>query len=404
MNNNEGKDNSRNIFINFLNWCKCFFLHYRYWLPYILVILIFCIIFCFFYCSTNKNNFDSVDMLYPRYYHTATKLDDGNIIIIGGGNKFSEIYDVKNRKFIKGPECKYNRFMHNVVKLPNGNLLIIGGHDAKNTNNEILDIELYDWKKQEFSVFTRLNKQLLCPKSVMIDKNNILVISSKISGSSQFSGLPEIIDLKSKSCRIINDFPKDFQAYFDLAIIPIKIDNKILFYLYGSAFKNSKNLLWNGDDYKELNAIDIFSEYWTKIYPIENNKIFYTKTFYKQKKIYYQMGIYNLKTKINKKIYTVKCGNEYESFMPAIITKIADSKIIIAGGKTNTPKTKKIYSKDIYLYMQDKLQKIGLLHNKSLIDFTISDIGNNQIIICGGRVSINKNEYIPINKCQILEY
>ena len=120
--------------------------------------------------------------------------------------------------------------MHNTVKLPDGNLLIIGGHDETNHDIEIKDIELYDFKKQEFTVLTQLNNPLFCPKSVMLDDDTILVISSKISGNNTFSGLPEIINLKTKTSRVLENFPEDYCAYFEESIIPIKVDDNVIFY------------------------------------------------------------------------------------------------------------------------------------------------------------------------------
>lgn len=353
----------------------------------------------------DKSNF--ANMIYPRYYHTATKLDDGNIIFICGGSKFSEIYDPKTKKFIKGSECKYNRYMHNTVKLPDGNLLIIGGHDETNPDIEIKDIELYDFKKQEFTVLTQLNNPLFCPKSVMLDDDTILVISSKISGNNTFSGLPEIINLKTKTSRVLENFPEDYCAYFEESMIPIKVDDNVIFYKLKMTSIGEENLLWDGENFKKIKGLDIFDKTWRILLPIENNKIFYTKSFSKKGNSFYQMGTLDLKTNENKTLLNLQRDREYRSFVPANIAEIANLNVIIAGGKTNTPKGKTTYSQDVYLYNKNKIQKIGLLYNKTLINFSISEIGNGKLLICGGRTEKNQNglkKYKETNKCQIIKY
>ena len=88
---------------------------------------------------------------------------------------------------------------------------------------------------------------------------------------------------------------------------------------------------------------------------------------------------------------------------------IGYNKIVIAGGKTHIPKVKTQYSKDVFLYEKDKIKKIGLLYNKSLINFTISDVKNNEILICGGRFlntndKSSNNKYEQTNKCQFINY
>ena len=367
------------------------------------------------YEKKNRNKSNYTNMIYPRYYHSATKLDDGNIIFIGGGSKFSEIYDIKTKKFIKGPECKYDRYMHNIVKLSDGNLLVIGGTDETNSNTEIRDIELYDWKKQKFFVLTQLNHQLFCPQSVVIDKNKILVISPAISGSNKFSELPVIINLDLKKTQVINDFPEKFYSYFQESIVPIKVDNDIIFYKSKMGSKALPNLLWNGKTFKEINGFNMFDDAYVKILPIGKNKIFYTRTVYSENNnsfftrgSNFQMGIFDLKTNTNENIFENKRDGKYLGFIPMAITEISNSNIVIAGGRTYKLLSKTVFSKDIYMYKknQNKIEKIGLLYKKTLRDFSVSEIDSDQLLICGGRIRNNqhKSGYEETSKCQIIKY
>lgn len=82
-------------------------------------------------------------MQTPRGAHTATKLDDGRVLIAGGNQIFAltpsvapifqtalsstEIYDPATNTFTAGPSMNTARVGHSAVKLANGEVLIVGG-------------------------------------------------------------------------------------------------------------------------------------------------------------------------------------------------------------------------------------------------------------------------------------
>lgn len=100
---------------------------------------------------------------YPRTKHTATLLKDGRVLIEGGQLidpdknlnqqifKFadhSEIYNPKTEKFEIGPKLNVPRNEHSSILLNDGNVLILGGGSE---NSKALDIpELYNVKMNKF--------------------------------------------------------------------------------------------------------------------------------------------------------------------------------------------------------------------------------------------------------------
>jgi hypothetical protein len=75
-----------------------------------------------------------LSLLAPRSYHTATSLDDGRILLIGGFNAAggtpiasTEVYDPKTRTIVPGPNLATPRAKHAAVKLSSGDIAVFGG-------------------------------------------------------------------------------------------------------------------------------------------------------------------------------------------------------------------------------------------------------------------------------------
>lgn len=89
----------------------------------------------------------TANLLSARYYHTATLLQDGTVLIAGGENSNSylsaaEFYDPETSSFHTTGSLGVARCHHTATLLSNGKVLIAGG---KNTNNNtVASAELYD--------------------------------------------------------------------------------------------------------------------------------------------------------------------------------------------------------------------------------------------------------------------
>jgi len=105
--------------------------------------------------NPTTRQFESISpgMIDSRAFHTATLLSDGRILILGGtvptssgvfSSKKAEIYDPSTKKFLALPEMGVYRAGHTATMLDNGLVLILGG------NGTDLTIELFDSNENKF--------------------------------------------------------------------------------------------------------------------------------------------------------------------------------------------------------------------------------------------------------------
>ena len=92
-----------------------------------------------------------------RTAHTATLLDDGTVLVVGG-NTFgplmaegAEIYDPKSGKWEATAEPTTVRVNHTATLLPNGTVLLAGGARSNGLVDEVRTAEIYNPDVKEFS-------------------------------------------------------------------------------------------------------------------------------------------------------------------------------------------------------------------------------------------------------------
>jgi hypothetical protein len=105
---------------------------------------------------TASPNFTATgSMSVPRQSHSATRLKDGSVLIVGGwsedGSAFStaELYDPATRKFRATGSMVEGRSGHMATLLKDGRVLIVGGYGED--NGVLASAELYDPATGEFT-------------------------------------------------------------------------------------------------------------------------------------------------------------------------------------------------------------------------------------------------------------
>ncbi len=83
-----------------------------------------------------------------RDHHTATLLQDGRVLVVGGGGEgyasqtSAELYDPANGSFSRTGSLKTGRWLHTATLLPDGRVLVAGGRSPKDTT--YASAELYN--------------------------------------------------------------------------------------------------------------------------------------------------------------------------------------------------------------------------------------------------------------------
>jgi hypothetical protein len=91
-----------------------------------------------------------------RFGHTATLLD-GRILVTGGraakdvSLTTTEIYDIDSGTWSPGPEMREDRFRHTATRLPDGRILIAGGYSSTQKKT-LATAEIYDPAANTFTL------------------------------------------------------------------------------------------------------------------------------------------------------------------------------------------------------------------------------------------------------------
>jgi galactose oxidase-like protein len=100
-------------------------------------------------------------MHQARVAHTATLLNDGRVLIVGGyagtATSSAELYDPKNGTFAETGSLGTARCKHTAGLLPDGRVLIAGGADSRGWSGNLSSAEIYDLRTGKFTAASPLN-------------------------------------------------------------------------------------------------------------------------------------------------------------------------------------------------------------------------------------------------------
>jgi hypothetical protein len=155
--------------------------------------------------ATNK--FERLpDMNVARAGHTATRLADGTVLIVGGGTESSatsdvELFDPATSKFSNVGRLRVARFKHGIAQLPSGDIIVVGGSNARaggDPRGRLNDCERFDVKRSAFVAGPELvqARYKLATSTVTLEDGTIVVAGGGLQpeilrrGKTRFELLP----------------------------------------------------------------------------------------------------------------------------------------------------------------------------------------------------------------------
>ena len=160
--------------------------------------------------------------IVARTDHTATRLADGRVLIIGGRDQngsltSTEIYNPLTATFTAGRSLTTPRGGHTATVLANGNILVAGG-DASGS------AELYNPTTQSFSLIAGSMNTARKFHSAILLNNGQVLIAGGVGAQNNVLNTAEVYDPSSQSFYVP---PTDMQTPRALAMLKLLSDGKV---------------------------------------------------------------------------------------------------------------------------------------------------------------------------------
>lgn len=126
------------------------------------------------------------DLSVARTWHTATHLQDGRILLVGGSNGVDdhyalvEICDPASDSFIPAASLHTPRHEHSATLLPDGRVLVVGGYNARQRWLE--DAEVYDPLANTWTVVAPLHSHGVQHTATLLLDGRLLVVGGCVAG------------------------------------------------------------------------------------------------------------------------------------------------------------------------------------------------------------------------------
>jgi hypothetical protein len=158
----------------------------------------------------------TASMAHPRTDHTATRLLDGRVLVVGGRDSTcsilcpsrvwasAEIFDPRTGAFTDTGSMALARHNHTATLLPDGRVLIAGGTTPDLPYTDIADsVEIYDPATSRFTPGGRMLKRRTEHQAVLLGNGKVLLSGGRTEGEvSMASATVEAFDAADSTSRL----------------------------------------------------------------------------------------------------------------------------------------------------------------------------------------------------------
>ncbi len=276
-----------------------------------------------------KNSFTKPKhkMTKKRVSHTATLLKDGRVLIVGGWSnrnapeRSAEIYDPKTQKFVAVGNTKFARSGHGSTLLENGKVLIAGGYDGERNLSEA---ELFNPKTNRFESIKKMQTARNVHSATKLKDGKVLITGGELRRGKVIS-TAEIFNPETNEFTNISTKMNAIRYKHDSVLLT---DGNVLI------FGGSDDRDWGG----KLKSAEIFNPEKQTFTPTKDMnfarfKISQTATVLKNGKVLIAGGsekaeFYDPK----KKSFEIVSGNLGKSLHYSTVTLLKDGRALILGG------------------------------------------------------------------------
>ncbi|MGX9728938.1 MAG: kelch repeat-containing protein [Candidatus Electronema sp. VV] len=140
-------------------------------------------------CEVNSDWTATGSMSTPRQNFTATVLNDGRVLAVGGMNAdgylaSAELYDPATGQWSSAGSMSSARRLHKAVLLPDGKVLVVGGYNQNVSDDSFASAELYDPSAGTWSNAGSMSIGRRDPSATLLPNGKVLVAG----GRSSFGG------------------------------------------------------------------------------------------------------------------------------------------------------------------------------------------------------------------------
>jgi len=130
---------------------------------------------------------ETQSMSEARAQHAAVKLDDGRVLVVGGGTLFPEIFDPADQTWSTAAATNSLYPSPQAVRLDDGRVLVVGSHLG-----EELDTEIYDPGTDAWSAAGQLNHDRFSHSAITLADGRVLVAGGVWGEHPQLEAVEEV--------------------------------------------------------------------------------------------------------------------------------------------------------------------------------------------------------------------